>query len=125
MNIETNPSLLKAQQCKSIYDTIVEQSPNLLGTSIDLDSKIPLRIIVEDKFLKTKSDASIKGAVIGKRTLELITFEHISHINNLNMLPIWQNTQQILKMFNNNELEELQKSIEACSGESLNLMEVS
>ena len=46
--------------------------PNLLGSSIELESKVPQRIVVENRFLKSEIDEQIKGDVIGKRTLELI-----------------------------------------------------
>ena len=125
INLETNPSLLKGQPCHDIYDTIVEASPKLLGKNIDLDSKQPQRIIVEDQILTSQIDEQIKGPIIGTRTLELINYEHISHINMLNVIPIWQNIHQILSMFDNNQLKDLQSSIEACSGKALNLMQIS
>ena len=62
-------SMLKGQACSDIYEAIVESSEKILGSNIDLDSKVPQRIIVEDQFIKSKVDEQIRGAVVGKRTL--------------------------------------------------------
>ena len=117
-------SMLKGQACTDIYEAIVASSPKILGVDIDLDSKIPQRIIVEDQFIKSKVDDQIEGEVVGRRTLELINFEHVNHINILNILPIWQNIHQMLSTFGNTQLKDIQTSIEACTTRPLNLMQI-
>ena len=117
-------SMLKGQACSDIYETIVQSSEKILGSNIDLMSKIPQRIIVEDQFITSKIDEQIRGEVVGKRTLELINFEHVNHINILNILPIWQNVHQILSIFGNTQLKDIQTSIEACTTKPLNLMQI-
>ena len=117
-------SMLKGQACTEIYDTIVASSSKILGADIDLKSKTPQRIIIENQIIKTKADNQIKGRVVGRKTLELLNYEHVNHINILNILPIWQNVHHMLSIFGSTHLKDIQDSIEACTSRPLNLMQI-